>query len=84
MKEFSKLGQGTWTMGQNAADRQNEIEALRLGIDLGMTTIDTAEYYRQAENIVGEAIAGQRDKVLLVSKVMPQNANLYHFPKIKP
>src|SRR5437868_11972746 len=70
------LGLGTWGMGERKRDRAGEIAALRLGIDLGMTLIDTAEMYGDggAETIVGEAIAGQRDRVFLVSKVYPHNA----------
>lgn len=67
------LGQGTWEMGQKAAKRKEEIEALRLGIDLGMTLIDTAEYYDN-EDLVGEAIGDKRKEVFLVSKVMPSHA----------
>ena len=64
-------------MGETRRMREREIAALRLGIDLGMTLIDTAEMYAdgEAESIVGEAIAGQRDKVFVVSKVLPQNAS---------
>lgn len=70
------LGMGTWTMGDDTARRHEEIAALRAGIELGMRLIDTAEMYGDgaAEKRVGEAIAGQRDKVFLVSKVLPQNA----------
>jgi len=70
------LGLGTWRMGERKRERDAEIAALRLGIDLGMTLIDTAEMYGDggAETIVGEAIAGQRDRVFLVSKVYPHNA----------
>lgn len=70
------LGQGTWRMGEVARIRAAEVAALRLGIDLGMTLIDTAEMYGEggAEEVVGEAIAGQRDRVFLVSKVYPHNA----------
>jgi diketogulonate reductase-like aldo/keto reductase len=70
------LGQGTWHMAENPLNRTNEINALRLGIDLGMTLIDTAEMYADggAERLVGEAIKGRRDEVFLVSKVLPQNA----------
>jgi diketogulonate reductase-like aldo/keto reductase len=69
------LGQGTWTMGEDPSQRQSEIAALRLGLDLGMTLIDTAEMYGEggAEEIVGEAIAGRREEVFLVSKVYPHN-----------
>ncbi|HEY2123113.1 MAG TPA: aldo/keto reductase [Chthoniobacterales bacterium] len=71
------LGQGTWKMGESSAKRSAEIEALRLGLDLGMTLIDTAEMYGQgwSEKIVGEAIGERRDEVFLVSKVYPQNAD---------
>ena len=72
-RDVSVVGQGTWYIDR--AHRPSAIAALRRGIDLGMTHIDTAEYYGEAENIVGEAIAGRRDDVFLVSKVMPQNAS---------
>jgi diketogulonate reductase-like aldo/keto reductase len=70
------LGQGTWELGENPAERAEELRALRLGLDLGMTLIDTAEMYGDgaSEELVAEAIAGRRDEVFLVSKVMPQNA----------
>ena len=70
------LGQGTWRMGEHAANSAREIAALRLGIDLGMTLIDTAEMYGEggAEEIVGAAIAGRRDEVTVVTKVYPHNA----------
>jgi diketogulonate reductase-like aldo/keto reductase len=71
------LGQGTWNMGEDPAQRGAEVAALRLGLDLGMTLIDTAEMYGEggAEEVVGEAIAGRRDEVYLVSKVYPHNAS---------
>jgi diketogulonate reductase-like aldo/keto reductase len=71
------LGLGTWRMGENAATRADEVAALRLGLDLGMGLIDTAEMYGhgRAEEIVGEAIAGRRDTVFVVSKVLPHNAS---------
>jgi diketogulonate reductase-like aldo/keto reductase len=71
------LGQGTWNMAEDPRRRGDEIAALRLGLDLGMTLIDTAEMYADgaAETLVGEAIAGRRDEVFLVSKVLPQNAS---------
>ena len=71
------LGQGTWHMGENARARAQEVAALRLGLDLGMALIDTAEMYGEggAEEVVGEAIAGRRDGVFLVSKVYPHNAS---------
>jgi diketogulonate reductase-like aldo/keto reductase len=68
------IGQGTWYI--DSGDRAAAIAALRLGLDLGMTHIDTAEMYGDAEKIVGQAIAGRRDEVFLVSKVLPQNASL--------
>jgi diketogulonate reductase-like aldo/keto reductase len=63
-------------MGENHDARQNEIDALKLGLDLGMNLIDTAEMYAagRAEEVVAEAIAGRRDDVFLVSKVLPENA----------
>jgi diketogulonate reductase-like aldo/keto reductase len=71
------LGQGTWNMAEQSGLRQAEIAALRLGIDLGMTLIDTAEMYANggAETLTGEAIRGRRDAVFLVSKVLPNNAS---------
>jgi len=71
-----RLGQGTWYMGEDPAHAQAEIGALQLGIDLGITLIDTAEMYGDggAERIVGAAIAGRRDAVTIVSKVYPHNA----------
>lgn len=70
------LGQGTWRMGEQAARAREEAAALRLGIELGMTLLDTAEMYGEggAEQVVGRAIAGLREKVFLVSKVYPHNA----------
>ncbi|MFT8245759.1 aldo/keto reductase [Roseomonas sp. BN140053] len=71
------LGQGTWKMGERGADRRAEAAALRLGLDLGLSLIDTAEMYAEggAEEVVAEAIRGRRDEVFLVSKVYPQNAS---------
>ena len=71
------LGQGTWYMGDEPRRRAEEIATLRLGIDLGMNLIDTAEMYGDgaSEKLVGEAIAGRRDEVFLVSKVLPSNAS---------
>ena len=70
------LGQGTWHMGENKAGRAEEIATLRLGLDLGITLIDTAEMYGEgkAEELIGDAIAGRRDEAFLVSKVYPHNA----------
>lgn len=71
------LGQGTWHMGEDRRRRADEVAALKLGIDLGMTLIDTAEMYASggAEEVTREAIAGRRDEVFLVSKVLPSNAS---------
>ncbi|HLF21827.1 MAG TPA: aldo/keto reductase [Aestuariivirga sp.] len=71
------LGLGTWRMGENRGARPAEVAALRAGIDLGISVIDTAEMYGDggAEDVVAEAIAGKRDDIFLVSKVMPQNAS---------
>jgi diketogulonate reductase-like aldo/keto reductase len=71
------LGLGTWNIGDSAATRAEEIAALRLGIDSGLTLIDTAEMYGsgRSEKLVAEAIAGRRDEVFLVSKVLPDNAS---------
>ncbi|PYT09689.1 MAG: oxidoreductase [Acidobacteria bacterium] len=76
--EMPVLGQGTWEMGEDPRRRREEIEALRLGLDLGMSLIDTAEMYADggAERIVGEAVRGRRHEVFLVSKVLPENASL--------
>lgn len=70
------LGQGTWYMGEDPAQRRQEVAALQAGIDLGLKLIDTAEMYAEggAEQVVGEAIRGRRDQVFLVSKVYPWNA----------
>ena len=70
------LGQGTWGMAEGKHARAEEIQALRVGLDLGLTLIDTSEMYANggAERLVGEAIAGRRDEVFLVSKVLPHNA----------
>ena len=77
------IGQGTWQMGEDPTRHKEEVAALRLGIDLGMTLIDTAEMYAEggAEHVVGEAISGQRDKVFLVSKVYPHNASRQGIPQ---
>ncbi|MDU6411848.1 MAG: aldo/keto reductase [Yersiniaceae bacterium] len=70
------IGQGTWFMGENPSQRAAEVRALQQGLDAGMTLIDTAEMYADggAEQVVGEAIAGRRDQVFLVSKVYPHHA----------
>lgn len=69
----SVIGQGTWYIDRG--DRKSAVAALRRGIDLGMTHIDTAEMYGDAEPVVAEAIAGRRDEIFLVSKVLPGNAS---------
>jgi len=70
------LGQGTWGMAEGARPRADEVATLRAGIELGVTLIDTAEMYAAgaAEELTGEAIAGSRDEVFLVGKVLPSNA----------
>jgi diketogulonate reductase-like aldo/keto reductase len=72
-----RLGQGTWRMGESRRRRAEEVAALKLGFELGMTLIDTAEMYGdgEAERIVAEAIEGRRDEAFIVSKVQPQNAS---------
>jgi len=72
-REVSAIGQGTWYIDQG--NRKTAVAALQRGIDLGMTHIDTAEMYGDAELVVAEAIAGRRDEVFLVSKVLPSNAS---------
>jgi diketogulonate reductase-like aldo/keto reductase len=71
--QVSAIGQGTWYIDRG--DRKRAVAALRRGIDLSMTHIDTAEMYGDAEPVVAEAIAGRRDEVFLVSKVLPSNAS---------
>src|SRR3984885_12329566 len=75
--EVPALGQGTWHMGESARLATQEVAALKLGIELGVTLIDTAEMYGDgaAEELVGEAIAGRRDGLFIVSKVYPHNAS---------
>lgn len=77
------LGQGTWMMAEDPALRSDEITALREGLSLGLTLIDTAEMYAdgESERLVGEAIAGVRDEVFLVSKAYPQNASRDRLPR---
>jgi len=72
------LGQGTWHLAEDRHRREEEIHALRVGLDLGMTLIDTAEMYADggAEELVGEAIEGRRGEVFLVSKVLPDHATV--------
>ncbi len=77
------LGQGTWRMGERKRAHADEVAALRLGIDLGMKLIDTAEMYGDggAERVVADAIEGQRDRVFIVTKVYPHNASGSELPK---
>jgi diketogulonate reductase-like aldo/keto reductase len=72
-REVPVIGQGTWYIDD--AHRPTAVSALRRGLDLGMTHIDTAEMYGDAETVVAEAITGRRDEVFLVSKVVPSNAS---------
>ena len=74
-EEVAIVGQGTWNLERD--DRRAALAALRRGLDAGMTHVDTAEMYGdgRVEEIVGEALAGRRDEVFLVSKVLPQNAS---------
>jgi diketogulonate reductase-like aldo/keto reductase len=74
--EIPVLGQGTWQLGERAERRKLEIAALQLGIDLGLTLIDTAEMYGNgaSEELVADAIAGRRDQVFVVTKILPGNA----------
>ena len=71
------FGLGTWHMGERGTDRASEVKALKAGLDLGVTLIDTAEMYGEggAEEAVAEAVAGRRDQVFIVSKVYPHNAS---------
>src|SRR3954471_9924926 len=71
--QVSVIGQGTWHI--DSGDRPTAVAALRRGVDLGMTHIDTAEMYGDAELVVAEAMAGRRDGIFLVSKVLPSNAS---------
>jgi diketogulonate reductase-like aldo/keto reductase len=76
-EKIPALGQGTWNMGDKPSTRDEEIAALQLGLDLGLTLIDTAEMYGEgkSEQLVGQAITGRREQVFLVSKVYPHNAS---------
>jgi diketogulonate reductase-like aldo/keto reductase len=77
------LGQGTWRMGENKRKQTDEVAALRLGIELGMTLIDTAEMYGEggAEKVVADAIKDQRDRIFIVTKAYPHNASRTELPK---
>lgn len=72
-----RMGLGTWQMGNSSNNRAQEVAALRRGIEMGITMIDTAEMYASggAEEVTGEAVAGQRDNIYIVTKVMPSNAS---------
>jgi diketogulonate reductase-like aldo/keto reductase len=72
-REVSVIGQGTWYIDRG--DRRGAVAALRRGVDLGMTHIDTAEMYGDAELVIAEAISGRREEIFLVSKVLPSNAS---------
>jgi diketogulonate reductase-like aldo/keto reductase len=76
-EEIPALGVGTWRMGERKSVRAAEVRALNTALDLGLNLIDTAEMYGEgvAEEIVGDAIAGRRERVYLVSKVYPHNAS---------
>ncbi|WP_207537388.1 aldo/keto reductase [Sabulicella rubraurantiaca] len=82
-REVPALGQGTWRMGEDRARRQEEVASLREGIERGFSLIDTAEMYGEGESerVVGEAIAGLRDRVFLVSKFYPWNASRRAVPQ---
>ena len=75
-RSLPRFGMGTWHMGERASARARELAALRAGLDLGIRLIDTAEMYGDgnAEKIVGEAVAGRRDDVVIVSKCYPHHA----------
>ena len=82
-KAIPALGQGTWRIGEKKSARAKEVAALRLGIELGMSLIDTAEMYADggAEDVVGEAIQGQHEEVSVVTKVYPHNASSKKLPE---
>ena len=75
--EVPVLGLGTWRMGERSSERAAEVKALKLGLELGIRLIDTAEMYGEgkAEEIVADAVAGRRDEIYIVSKVYPHNAS---------
>jgi diketogulonate reductase-like aldo/keto reductase len=76
-EKVPQFGQGTWHMGESSRLRNEEVAALKLGLDLGMTLIDTAEMYGTggAEEVVAEAVAGRREECFIVSKVLPENSS---------
>jgi diketogulonate reductase-like aldo/keto reductase len=82
-KSVPALGQGTWRMGESERAHNDEVAALKLGIELGMTLIDTAEMYGdgRAETVVADAISGQRDQVFIVTKAYPHNASRARLPQ---
>jgi aldehyde reductase len=82
-QRVAALGQGTWNIGDDPRRRADEIAALRRGIELGLALIDTAEMYGdgRSESLVGEAIAGRRHEIFLVSKVYPHNASRKAMPR---
>src|SRR3954468_7232844 len=73
-EEVPALGLGTWHLGEDRAKRREEIAAIRAGLDLGMTLIDTAEMYVGAEDLISEAISGRREECFIVDKVLPAHA----------
>src|SRR5262245_21138401 len=75
--EVPVLGLGTWRMGERKSERAAEVAAIRLGLDLGIRLVDTAEMYGDggAEEMLADALAGRRDEIFLVSKVYPHNAS---------
>ena len=81
-RDVAQLGQGTWMIGEGRGDARAEEAALALGIDLGMSLIDTAEMYGdgRSEELIGRVIKGRRDAVFLVSKVYPHNASARGVP----
>jgi diketogulonate reductase-like aldo/keto reductase len=82
-RKIPALGQGTWRMGESERAHNDEVAALKLGIELGMTLIDSAEMYGdgRAETVVADAIAGQRDKIFIVTKAYPHNATRERLPQ---
>ncbi len=82
-ERMPRLGLGTWHMGERPGERAAEVAALRLGLDLGMRLVDTAEMYGSggAERVVGEAIRGRRDEVYVVSKFYPHHASARELPR---
>ena len=75
--QVAVIGQGTWNVGNDPSSEAREVKPLRVGLDLGLTPIDTAEMYGdgRSEQVMARAIAGRRDEVFLVTKVLPSNAS---------